>query len=190
MKTHWRSNIANSFVITTPANNTNMTISSFGSMNYGNVFWGAAGGAVEHDVGLGLPLFQGNIVLRGGMWGLSFYNADFLPVSIKIYIGNTVARPDASLVPGTVNIGWDPSLTADIGTDYAKFGKAYTVSIDGQQSYKLERRIRTRNVDQETWIQNGYAPTVMIAVSNLGTVSSKSITVTRYYNLSFTGDAA
>jgi len=155
----------------------------------GNEFWTGAGGLRSVNIGITPPLFVGDITIRGGIWGMMFRNTSTtLPVSIKIYIGTTVAFPNYT-VPSSSNIGWDPSVEPDLSQNFAKFNFNNTVQLEPGETWKIERRVGIKKVDKSVWDQTGYMPMVLISAFNVGHATATTINIETYYNMSFAADA-
>lgn len=190
MAPHYRSLQSNAATIVTQANEAVGTIGLDRPLRLGsNAFWVTAGGAQNINFGTTIPLFSGDIILRGGMWGMQFRNGSAtLPIGIKVYVGRTMANPTASL-PGTSNVGWDPSLVSEFKSEYGKITYNTVVQLEPGESFKLERRVGIQKIDQNVWSAYGNMPFVLVHVYNIGHATAVTCNVLTYYNLSFSADA-
>jgi hypothetical protein len=154
----------------------------------GNPFWLTAGGARTHDIGISVPLFSGDITLRGGIYGMMFTNNGASTVAVKVYVGRTVAKPSYT-IPSSSNIGWDPSLEPDLTKNQAKYHWNTSYQLEPGETAKIERRVSIQKIDQTVWIQSGYMPIVIVEVYNINTAGTQNVGILQYYNMSFSGDA-
>jgi hypothetical protein len=160
-------------------------------------FWTASGGAVQQDVGAGVPQFAGEIVLRGGKFECNFHNQETSDLKVKIWTGFTVARPDNDPVifPATpVDAAWDPTLQADFQKKFAKVRFAREVIVEGGNSYNFVTRIRVQKVDKVLWNPGstavcGLHPILLYTLCSVGHENANAVSITKAFNISFSADA-
>lgn len=193
--THLRSTSASSLVLTTGTVASSYSFNSLSAMENGlGRFWTAAGGAVSDNVGaVYTPATGQNIILRGGLIGLKINNP-ILPLGgdtlyVTVYLVQTMKRPDASILPAAgsnVNVGYDLSLIPNFNEDYGMvLLKKEFILADGQ-GCTIERRLKTRRIDQDVWsTYNGTQPVWFILLNSQNTTTAQ-IEVVRYWNSSYT----
>lgn len=197
---HFRSNGSATSNILTPAgagSPATMSVTIVASRRTaGNNFYTAAGGAINPDGGV-IPTFLTNadITVRGGIYGLRLCNAPDLtdtdkdPVSCIVYAIRTTKNWNATNVPASVNVGWDPTLTQDFQTNIGKviFRKNFLIT-DGEV-VNIERRFTIQKIDQTEYVNSISEIVWFILAGNTSGVTSKVVLGTSYHNLSFVADA-
>ena len=150
-------------------------------------FWKTSAGLQTLDTGVTPPTdFAGDIVIRGGKLGVSFYNANAAPVEINLWL---IKQGDAAFgtPPSTGPYGWDPSLIPDFKRDYGTIIFHRKKIILENDMATFEYRLPTIKIDQD---QHNNVGTWRWFISSWDPTSSALVTtVNRYFNLSFTGDA-
>jgi len=197
---HFRSNGVATVNILTPAGagtTGTMTVSVFASRRPASSnFYTAAGGAINPDGGV-IPTFLTNadITIRGGIYGLRLCNAPDLsdadkdPVSCIVYAIRTTKNWNASNVPATVNVGWDPTLTQDFQTNIGKVIFKKVFLITDAEVINIERRMAIQKIDQTEYTNSQSEIIWMVLAGNTSSVTSKVVLGTMYHNLSFVADA-
>lgn len=189
-KSHFRSNAAQSAVLTTPASAALMLTNQRQALNASGTFWTAAGGTVPLDVGATVPTFNGDIVLRGGKVGISFYNSSSVtPCYIQLFLVRDVPRDVLTNIPLNPAVGWDHTHVPEFYTDIAKYvltQKQFTLLPLGVS--QTEFRLKPMKIDQQDWIVDQQQLTWLIAVTDYDGVLTNNIRVTHYHNVSFSGD--
>jgi len=150
-------------------------------------FWKTAGGLQALDDGVTPPTdFAGDLIIRGGKMGVTFFNANTTPVEINLWL--IKVNPAATLsFPATGPYGWDPSLIPDFATEFGKIVMHRKKIILENDMATFEYRLPTFKVDQDRHNSNNYYNWL---ISSWDPTSSALVTtVNRYFNLSFTGDA-
>jgi len=190
-KTHYRSLGAATATINTPANNTDMTLGGVDLYRFGlgNKFWTAGGGAITNDTGVALPLFIGDIILRGGVWAVTFHNPASTDVMVTVWEVFTIADPGLSVFPVLSVKGWDPSVSSDFSTLIGKSGRNRQVTIEGGNSYTITGRFKVQKIDQAVYELEGKSPWLFYSIANVGTAAAVGLNLVRTYNLSFSADA-
>lgn len=160
-------------------------------------FWTTGGGAISSDTGVAVPLFNGDIVIRGGMARATFNNNGTSDaVRLRLFMVRSIYNPNFSVLPAANSIfgptSWDPSLLPD----FVKFGRVLRswefLMLPGQRPITVKFPLKTRKIDQD--IHNsarGQRFFWMFHVSNCSDVDTAANTVTTHFshNLSFVGDA-
>jgi len=189
-KPHYRSVSAVSSTISSPASNNTATNNRFPLLNYGGgAFWTTAGGTKPMDAGGAVPGFVGDVVIRGGIVGATITNAATDPVMVNLYYLWSIARPDFTLISGTVSVGYDPSIDSDVTTDVGRIYWSSSVLLTPGQVYKFERRLRPTKLDQHAYLNGGNSPQLLVSVNDTLSATASQIRVTTYYNLSFTAES-
>lgn len=189
-KTHWRSLLTTAGDVTTPANDVAATVTGLNMYRHTtNPFWTTAGGGIVVDTGNTLPLFSGDIILRGGVYTCTFSNTTANDMVLKIWMSTTVGDPSLAIVPSTVPIGWDPSSSPDFNSQVAKTWEQKTVHIEGGNSYSISKRFKLQKIDSVTYGIEGLSPVIWMSIGNLGHSTASICRVARSYNLSFSADA-
>jgi len=190
--THWRSNEGRSFVMTTQATAGTSTITIVDALqNLLAPFWQATGGVVPVDSTAAPPTFRNDLVIRGGKIGLTFQNSSAgNSVAVEAFLIETSSRANFALLPAAVPVGWDPSLVAEFSSNIGKIIYRTKFLLEPLACSTIERRLRTRKVDQEAWNTNGIRPKWIIVARDFSNVTQVGVDVVSYFNISFTGDAA
>lgn len=187
--THYRSLFCGTGTIATPANNTDYFTGGLNLIRSANNFWTAAGGALPVDIGTPVPLFKGDIILRGGVWSVTFHNPAATDVVITCWECFTIADPNLALFPVSAVKGWDPSVSGDFSTLIGKTKSNRIVNLEGGNSYTISGRYRIQKIDEAVHALEGKTPWLFFGVGNIGTVVPVNVNYTLSYNLSFSADA-
>lgn len=160
------------------------------ALSFGTPFWLAAGGARQTDAGT-LPLFTGDIVLRGGKIGLLLSNpiADTTSIRVQVMLIRTNLNVDNTLTFGTEDIGWDPSLLVDFPSRVGRIIYRRDILLENGSTSEIEYRLRIQRIDQDNFISNKYTYRWWIMASNPEGTGTTTLSVTRYFNVSFSADA-
>jgi len=200
-KTHYRSTAAQGDNFTTGSSSTTGIAFYYPTIELnGARFWTVAGGATAVDTAVPVPLFQDDIILRGGMINLSIGSnpANNNDLKVKVYLIISDETPGiGALTPpnGTGGVSgnfpreWDPSLVPDSHNQFAKkILMTKTALIKVGDSLQVSYRLRTQKIDQEDYLNdNNKMWWVVHAVCN--STSGEAFRVTSSFNLSFCGDA-
>ena len=206
MKTHYRSvfdtQLTPAMLTPNTSNSATLTI-----INGLPVFYTTAGGAVVANLGGAVPVFDGDIILRGGIARIALANrveqtATQLTdnVRITVYAVWTGANPNTTVFPaiGTpVPTMWDPSLIPD----FERFGKVMwkkeaLLKADGE-SVQFYFKFKVQKIDQAVFNQvggvRGQQLVWMVLASQLsnteGAPASETIDCLTSHNVSFSGDS-
>jgi hypothetical protein len=192
---HWRSNSAQAF-----------TTSTGGTVGVGNIvvhtplvpiagmpFWTIGGGAVSTDTGVAVPLFDGDIILRGGKIGITLVKdvTSTDVIQVQVWVFRLIPNPELGLIPSNSPLGWDPSLTADISRAFGKVigYKTTTMTVTGED-FTMEYRLGVQKMDQHiVATDTGSQPLFFIKCTNLTSNTDVNVHGLIYHNVSFTGDA-
>lgn len=152
-------------------------------------FYLPANGAQPYDNGVTLPVYNGDVVIRGGMMGLRLINdpADVSPLHVKVYLVKTGDKLTTSFVPNTVSLGWDPSVVPNFGTDVGKVIMERTFLIENSNSAEVRYRIPIMKVDTQEWTTGANQYFWFVLVNSANGLATQ-LTTQRYFNLSFVGD--
>jgi len=190
-KTHWRS-----YQTVTGSANTNasaalMQISFVDPFTNGAFFWTSAGGAQPTDTGGSVPLFSGDIILRGGKWSLTYCNTSATDtIKMTVWYTFTVSRPDTSIIPTTAGPGWDPSMLPDFATKYGKIMRTEQVLLAPLQTWEYQKRLFIRKFDQyDAASLLGNTPVLLFGLENCTQNALAAGFLKHTLNVSFSGDA-
>jgi len=188
--THWRSVFTAAVTRSTPASNIVGTLT--GTNLYkpaAGPFFSAAGGALPVDISLAIPQFNGNVVLRGGIYEYSILNNSTTDMKIKLFMLTTTNSPDFSFEPASNPFTqWDPSSTPDFTDQIGKVWATREVLLEGGNVYTYRGRFKMQKIDVATYILQGKAPLIYSLVNNVGTTVASQYVITTAYNVSFSGD--
>lgn len=195
-KQHYRSNIAFSTSINTPATATTMTILGLEALRFaGNTFYTAAGGAIAPDTAQSLPVFTGDIVIRGGIMGIQITNtlntalADGSVIRGTIYLVKTALDYTPTAITNPVNYGWDPTLTPDFRTKIGRVLYKKNFLLKDTESASIEYRLRIEKMDVGDYTNNKNAYVWFILAGNVDSIVAHNLFIQEYYNMSFVADA-
>lgn len=189
-KTHYRSLLTTASNVILPTNDVQSILFGLNMIRHtSNPFWTVAGGCLPSDTGVAVPTFIGDVILRGGVYTVTFFNDSPNEVKIKLWESYTVADPVLSILPVLPSTAWDPSATADFN---AQIGKPYsnkTVLMDSNTSYTYSSRFNVQKIDPTTYTAEGRSPIIWVSIYNCGNSVANTVRVVREYNLSFSADA-
>lgn len=187
---HYRSVGAGSGSISTPVGSNTMTISLLQAMDNGVAsFWSTGGGVLAPDASAAIPLFRGDITVRGGMVGLRLYGDGAYPSQLMIYLVKNCPRPDSSIVTSPQPVGWDPTTVPDFTRDFGRVIFSRRMILEPLGMISVERRIWPMKIDQQSWGVDAQRLTWLIAVADGDTSGQDNIRCVPYFNLSFSADA-
>lgn len=190
-KTHYRCYFTVAGAANTAASQTNMQISFVNPFNNGSDFWTAAGGAQIVDSAGIVPLFLDDLVIRGGKWSYQYTNTDpSRTIRVRIWYIFTNSRPDTSIIPTSVQTGWDPSVIPDFNSKYGKVLWHENVILTPGQSWNYEERVKVQRIDQDVYHLLGRLPIFLFGLENMTDAVNASGTAKHTLNISFSGDSA
>lgn len=186
-KPHYRSSAASSGAMTS---NVDPTLGTVARLDAITTFWTAAGGAAIIDSGTTLPLFTGDIVIRGGKLGLRIYNESTgQPMNVKVWLTRDSRTPNYSSLVSPQPISFDMSLL----TEFRKlFGtillqKDYLLETNAQA--EIEYRLRVQKIDQREWVDGRrYQWWIMVSDPDT-TAGTAQCRLVSYFNMSFCADS-
>jgi len=120
-------------------------------------FWTAIGGAQSIDASVPVPLFRGDITLRGGFARFTTSNPDTgVPVRIKVFGVWSNRNPSSEITTnlhGTSHaMEWEPSVEPD----FSQFGRVIlrreVTLLPGAQPFECSYRFRPQKIDQNVFI--------------------------------------
>jgi len=195
MKAHYRSNGSVAGNITSQALQGNITITTLQAMDNGSApFWQTNGGAQTIDVGVGVPVFADDIVVRGGMVGIKLFNengalGETATVQCKVYLIKNAPRQDLTNLPTSAPYGWDPTLVPEFSKDIGTVIYTKTFQLENVNEMTIERRIGVMKIDQQSWSADVQRLSWIVTVGDPQGTVSKIVRVCTYFNLSFSADA-
>jgi len=154
-------------------------------------FWTSGGGAISPDTGVALPLFKGDITLRGGIVGLKCYNDGAYPMTLKLYLvwtKDSFVTNSANYSLSGVPMSWDPTTVADFARDLT-FIKSWTFNIEALNMVNVEYRLRPSKIDQLRFATDVSRPYWMFSVSDGDPTGQDNARFVNYFNVSFSADA-
>lgn len=187
---HYRSFGSTQATITTPITATSSSVASVNAMDNGvSAFWNASGGAQLRDAAGAATNFN-NVVVRGGKIGIRFWNDGSVPAEIKLWLIKTSPRPDFTIIPSTVALGWDPSTIPDFARDFGRIIFQRNFMLEGGAASLTERRLIPMAIDQQSWAVDAQRLFWLVQVTDAdNTSAADTVRLVTYFNLSFVGDA-
>lgn len=194
-KTHYRSAQDLQFVATTNV----ATDSANGYLIRGTRinFWTAAGGAYPSNVGGSVPVFDSDIIVRGGYLRLALVNENVTEtVRARVFLMKANKFPNNTVITsGTMaNIPttWDPSIFAG----WREFGKVVLtremIMPPSGVPFEVFYRLPIIKYDQDDYVTNGgYCYWWIACVSKMSAITAlvANVRITYSFNLTFCGDA-
>jgi len=195
-KDHYRSTRAISSTINTNTNTNDLVISAEAAYLFGiTPFYLAGGGAITNDAAVLLPAFTGDITVRGGMLGMRIANtldtvaANTGSVQGTVFLIKTTKNWTAASIPIAGQVGWDPTLIADFDTKVGRILYRKNFLLRDADTATIEYRLPVHKVDQGDVVALYNTYVWLVLAGNVDSTLTKSMTITKYWNLSFTGDA-
>lgn len=195
-KDHYRSTKALSSSINTNTNTNDLVVLAEAAYLFGiTPFYLAAGGAVTNDSAVLLPSFNGDITVRGGMIGLRLANtldtvaANTGSIQGTVFLIKTTKNWTAASIPASGQVGWDPTLIADFDTKVGKILYRRNFLLRDADTAVVEYRLPVHKVDQGDVVALFNTYVWLVLAGNVDSTLTKNVNVTKYWNLSFAGDA-
>lgn len=193
---HYRSVGSASQQLTTPNNTTQ---ASLAVIFPGRFFWTVGGGAQELDAGAGVPLFEGDVVLRGGIVKMSFTNnwssvGGSDPVRVVVFAVWTNPDPNLFAFSAVQPLLWDPSHQQE----FRRYGKVlyrreWLLKGDSEVC-ELTHRMRVQKIDQGIHQNFGSSLAFFVLVSQTANteavIAGETVTIVNSISFSFSGDTA
>lgn len=202
-KPHYRSTFEGSGTITTGTSVETATyhlhraLFNPGSRGGGAPFFSVLGGAQPLDTGIGVPVFDGDIVLRGGIARVALFNRGPTACRVDIIgIWSNAHPKDIFSTDGTFPVEWDPSLFPE----FNQFGTVISrkeMILNANGTILVSHKFRPQKLDQGKFIGTdgitGDVPSAntlfwMIKATPMDVVASDLVYVTSF-SVSFCGDA-
>lgn len=156
-------------------------------------FWLPAGGLQQYDIGVPAPIFQDDLIVRGGTVNviLAVDAAITDIVGCRMWWIATVDSPNLTILPGTaLPWGFDPSTIADFSLLVGKvFHKSEAMLGPDNHVVSFEMKVSPRKVDQARYEAGGRQIALYLEVVNFTTTNDVALSVTFSHNMSFSGDA-
>lgn len=190
-KSHYRSNGAQGGSVNTATSQSQMSVVTTQAMDNGvGAFWTQGGGCIELNDGEGVPTFVGDIIVRGGKFGIKLFNgATDRPVMIQVWLVKSAPRPTTANLPATVQMGWDPSTVPEFIQDIGKIIFRREFQLETLAEMTIERRTGIMKIDQENWATGAQRFIWIIAAADPVAASAVTVGITTYFNCSFSGDS-
>lgn len=193
---HYRSNLAVSTSINTPATINTMTLNIQEALrSAGNQFYVAAGGAIAPDAAQALPTFTGDVVIRGGKIGIRVANTFDTADASRSTINGTVFLVRTSLnftsgsFPATTQVGWDPTLIQDFRTLIGRIVYRKNFLLRDAETADIEYRLKCEKMDVGDYVNTRNTYLWVVLAGNVDVAAARSFAITTYWNLSFSADA-
>lgn len=191
---HFRSVLANTLLGACDILQSNVFITLTPSIRFVDPFYTAIGGTSNPNGVAVPPSFNGPIIIRGGKIGLNIANkidADSSRevINVQVFLIKTGAEYDPLLLTTTQPVGWDPSLIRDFSRDIGRVVYSRRFLLRDQDVVNIERRLPVMKIDQTAYNANRLSYVWLIACNNPDTIGARQVQITRYYNLSFSGEA-
>lgn len=152
-------------------------------------FWFGTGGAQPIDTGVALPLFKGDITVRGGKWTFSAINNTTKILKVFAWYYWSIKRPNFTILPAGPLASYDPTITADFASNIGRVLKSEVYILKPGEGFNWERRLRPMKIDEITYNNNGNLPYLLIGVQNLTDNTINGVSAQTGFNLSFSADA-
>lgn len=190
---HYRSNWAVNVNFNTAASVVSAQVRLLNADDNGTApFWQSLGGAVTPDTGVAVPTFTGDIVLRGAQMGLILGNPTTTlndGLRFNILLVKSTQDFDTTGFPTSVPIGWDPSLHPDFRRRIGTIMLNRQVLVSQNEVAEIKYRRRIQKIDQGDYAAGVERFYWVVIVSNSYLGSVQDVSVTSYFNGSFSGDA-
>jgi len=194
MLPHYRAIKSVSSQFNTQAGVDTMTCVPFSALRPSGVnFWTAAGGAVTPDAANTLPVFTGNLILRGGMIGLRLTNnfdttdGQRNTLAGTVMLVRTTKQYVVGSIPGSVPVGWDPSYIQDFTSKVGTILYKKNFLLRDADICNVEYRLKVRAIDQTDYFSDWSQLVWMVLGGNVDIAAVRTMSLTAYYNISFTG---
>lgn len=156
-------------------------------------FWLATGGAIDVN-GATLPIFRGDIVMRGGVVGAHINNTDATGtdiLNVKLMLGIAPDIPNTSgFNSATRPIGWDVTMFPEFSNFVMKSVlKTWDFVLKPQEQMTVKYRMGVRKIDKQEWIASGQRPYWIVILNGPANNNVTDCNFTTFFSLSFTGDA-
>jgi len=195
-KDHYRSTFAISASFGTNTNTADLVVVPVSAyMNGITPFYLAGAGAISPDAAVPLPPFNGDITVRGGLIGIRLANvldtvaANQGALQGTVILIKTTKNFNIASVTGTVFTGWDPTLVQDFDTRVGRILYRKNFLLRDAETAVVEYRLPVHKVDPGDVVANFNTYMWLIMAGNVDSNLSKQVNFTRYWNMSFAGDA-
>lgn len=122
-------------------------------------FWTVAGGAQQLNEADAVPLFKGDITLRGGICRIVVTNSDIQPVRAKVWAIWAERTPSTNVYNLTNAVVRSQEFDPSVVPDFHLFGKVLykkeVLLLPGQQPFEVVHRLKVQKIDQRDF--NGEA---------------------------------
>lgn len=190
--THYRSIGSVSGSQSTPVGSSTVNTGFLGALDNGaGAFWTSAGGLQPVDTGIAVPLFKGDITVRGGVIGFRVYNDGAYPMQVKLWLVMTkdtwVTNSGNYSLTG-VPLSWDPSVVPDFRRDLS-FIKSWEFNIHQLDMNSIEFRIRPMKVDENRWSSDVARLYWLFTIGDGDVAGQDNARIVSYFNISLSADA-
>lgn len=205
MLTHYKTNLAGTFGLTTPASLINNRWGMFEVFANASPFWTSGGGLDTQSFGNAVPTFNSNhIIIRGGMCTSSIAvppgNTGNMRVRIQlcygkqqmVQAGSVTVRTNVPIIDYLAVLG--SSMPIDKAAQSFADWEEYFFSpildkefiLEPGHSARVEHKIKTRRIDVDQWQRGlGAYPFWLIYINNQTSATAEGVTIVNNYSLSF-----
>jgi len=185
-KAHYRSCESNVGIINSNADPAQATIARISALEN---FWTAAGGAIPIDLGVSVPQFADDIIIRGGKVGIRLFNESTVaPLNVFVWLTRDSQTPNYTSLASPQPVGFDMSLIPDFKKKFGTILYTRQFLLEPLAESSIEYRLRVMKIDQQVWI-DGSRFQWWVMVSDPDTANITTCRQVTYHNLSFSADA-
>jgi len=197
LKTKYRTNFAFTQGQATPANSAQFSVGLYDAFgNTASPPWTTGGGTLAQDFGTAVPVFSGDIIVRGGVLGIRVTNqaADSQPQEVKVFLMMTPKRTTtgAALAPPAISnqpVGFELNQLTDFSSIYGTILMSKTALLENSNVVSFTYRMRTHKIDQFEYAQAAKRFYWIVAVGGTESATASTATITQFWNASFVGDS-
>lgn len=199
---HWRAVASATGTISTGTTSGQGTLTTdFPLMNLtGSLgFW--ENGVIPADQNMSVPLFNGDVTLRGGKIFMQVFNPSTTEsIGFKVWRVKTIKNPEVTLFPNVITVPttYDPTCIPDFDRKVGKIWDMKEGTIRALSSMTYEWKCPIQKIDQATYRVSGAPNTfvggdqfaLVILVYNVASNTAINVVNNTGYNVSFSADAA
>lgn len=175
-----------------------LSTNSFAAPFVANPFWTATGGTQAVDAGAGVPVFSGDITLRGGIVRLSIYNNDDVQMRLRVYGVWAAKNPSfavyTALAASARPVEWDPSMVSEFSTEFGRILFNREATVNPGENIEVLHRFKPQKIDKVRFTGVAGDPAgsqlwwMIALVPTTANAAAVGLTVVSSWNLSFAAD--